>query len=87
MFLIPTTVTGFTSEASISIGTNSTTFNNLFVNTALTGLNAVTKFWQLNNSSGLSILNVASDIIKLKVNTAGVGTTFTFKALIFGYYI
>lgn len=86
-FIIPSDINTFTSEASISIGKNSTSYDDIFENTALVNLNSISKFYQFNNLSGLALIVEATEEIKLKVNTAAVATTFKATCMIFGFYI
>jgi hypothetical protein len=86
-YLIPTDLTGFTSTFSASIGTNSTTYDNIFEIKVFTGLDSLNKIGQYVSLSDLLIVNNASDVIKIKVTTNSVATTFKVKCLLFGFYI
>lgn len=86
-YLIPSEITGFTSGFSASIGTNSTPFDNIFEIKSFLTLDSLTKLGQYVSLSDLLILNNASDIIKLKITTNAVATTFKIKCLLFGFYL
>lgn len=87
VFIIPETITAFSSIFALSIGTNSSNYDNLFEIKSMLGLDTVSKFWQFNNLSGLSVINEASDIIKCKITTGATATTYTIKVLLFGYFL
>lgn len=86
-YLIPTDLTGFTSTFSASIGTNSTPFDNIFEIKDFIGLDSVNKIGQYVSLSDLLIVNNASDVIKIKITTNAVATTYTVKILLFGFYL
>ncbi|MGK3946517.1 hypothetical protein ABK046_50190, partial [Streptomyces caeruleatus] len=69
VFIIPETIASFSATFALSIGTNSTNYDNLFEIKSMLGLDTLSKFWQFNNLSGLSVINEASDIIKCKITT------------------
>lgn len=86
-YIIPEEITSFTSSFSASIGTNSTAFDNIFEIKDFTGLDSLNKIGQYVSLSDLLIINNASDIIKLKITTNAVATSFKVKVLLFGFYI
>lgn len=83
-----TTVSGFVSAPSVSIGTNSTDYNNLLSITSLSFVDTANEFVVYNIedvvASPFSI--AASTGIYLKVTTAAVGTTYTMRATVLGFY-
>ena len=87
VFIVPETITSFSSTFALSIGTNSTNFDNLFEIKSMLGLDTVSKFWQFNNLSGLSVINEALDAIKVKITTGATATTYKIKVLLFGYFL
>lgn len=87
VFIIPETITSFSSTFALSIGTNSSNYDNLFEIKSMLGLDTLSKFWQFNNLSGLSVINEASDIIKCKITTGATATTYKIKVLLFGYFL
>ena len=86
-YVIPTEITAFTSTFSASMGTNSTTFDNIFEIKIFTGLDSLNKIGQYISLSDLLIVNNASDIIKIKITTNALATSFKVKVLLFGFYI
>ncbi len=86
-YLVPTELTSFTSGFSASIGTNSTDYDNIFEIKDFSLLDSLNKIGQYVSLSDLLIVNNASDVIKLKITTNAVATTFKVKALLFGFYI
>lgn len=86
-YAIPTEITSFTSTFSASIGTNSTNYDNIFEIKTFTGLNTLNKIGQYVSLSDLLIVNNEEDIIKIKITTNAVATSFKVKVLLFGFYI
>lgn len=86
-YVIPEEITGFTSGFSASIGINSTSFDSTFEIKDFSTLDNVNKIGQYVSLSDLLNINVAGDLLVLKITTAAVATTFKIKLLIFGFYI
>lgn len=80
-----TSTTGFVTVASISVGTNSTSFDNLLAITPMTGVIANNITIQLPVTA-LSSSVAASTGISVKVTTAAVATTYVLRASIIGFY-
>lgn len=90
---VPTSVTVYcdaataiTVAASISIGTNSTAYDNLVANSLLSGLTSAGKFTTPIYTLGATAVTASTDVV-LKVNTAATGTSQTFQVDIVGYYL
>lgn len=86
-YIIPEEITSFTSSFSASVGSNSTAFDNIFGIKDFTGLDSVNKVGQYIALSDILIVNNASDIIKLKITTNAIATTYKVKVLLFGFYL
>lgn len=72
---------------TLSLGTNSSTYNNIMTATALTGLTSVNKI--LNTSNLLTVVadSVApSTEIRVNVTVGAVSTTATLKVMLHGFY-
>lgn len=80
-----TAITGLVTPASFSIGTNSATYNNLLAITAMTGITSANLMLQ-SNITALSSSVGASTGIYINVTTGAVGTTYTLRASILGFY-
>jgi len=80
-----TTVSGFISAASFSVGSNGASYNNILAITALTGLSTV------NNYINVPIVSLSSTIsagtgIYVNVTTGATATTYIIKVSITGFY-
>lgn len=82
--VILTTVSGLVTGPTFSIGTNSTSFNNLASLVALTALTVVNNVLNIAGASQ-SVHMSAGDAITVKVNTAAIGTTYNFQVIVVGY--
>lgn len=80
-----TNVSGLVTPASFSIGTNGANYNNLLAITAMTGVTSANIMLQ-NNITALSSSIPASTGININVTTAAVGTTYTLRVSIIGFY-
>lgn len=76
----------FISVASISLGTNSSSFDNILPITAMTGLSAINK--TLVVPLALTVISSldGSAPIKIKVITAAVGSGITYSVKVIGVY-
>jgi hypothetical protein len=74
-----------TGEPNVSIGFDAT-FDNLFADTALTGLLETGDVWHFV-SSGLSIISPAESIIKISINTGATATKLELNVTLLGYLI
>jgi len=72
-----------TTGASISIGTNGSSYNNIMANTSFSGLIAANNY-QVVQLSGVLNAIPANTSGYLKVNTASVGTSITMSCVIVG---
>lgn len=86
-YLVATELTGFTTGFSASIGSNSTAFDNIFEIKDFTGLDNINKIGQYVSLSDLLIVNNEEDIIKIKITTNAVATSYKVKVQLFGFYI
>lgn len=71
-----TECTALSTEAVVSIGSNSTSYNNLISSETLTGLNAIDKFYK-KAVTGAKPIILAGDSVFLKIDTAMTGTSQT----------
>jgi len=79
-----TNVVGFTSAASISVGTNSPVFNNILTTTALTTLNATGTFITIPLSTSAQTAVPPGTQIVVQVVVNAVATTLTYAFQLFG---
>ncbi len=82
----PTSISGLVSVSTVSIGTNSSSFDNLVGTTLLTGLSSVTLFQPLTILAN-PILIPSSTAVTINVSGAAVAAAYTFKVILTGYYI
>ena len=75
--------TSITVGASISIGTNGSSYNNILANTAFTGLTTANNY-QVVQLSGVLNAIPANTSGYLNVNTASIGTSITMSCVIVG---
>lgn len=83
-----TTITGGTGTGTfpiVSIGIGGT-FDNIFADQKLTGLNTTAEFWHFN-TSGVSAVGVATNAIEFNVDTAGNGTAYDVTVILLGYSV
>lgn len=85
VFFELTSVSGFVSVSSISIGTNSASYDNILPISVLAGMSG------LNNVLLLSISSVISSVsantgIYINVTAGAIATTYTIKCSIMGFY-
>ncbi len=86
LIVVAQLITTHTSVASISLGTNSTAFDNLLAITAQTGLTATGhKLTTVIPATTVSVI-AASTAIYFKVTTASVGAVETYAIYLRGYY-
>lgn len=81
-----TTITGGTGVAQfpkVSTGIGGT-FDNIFADTRIKGLDATTEFYHFN-TSGVSATGAATNVISFSVNTASNATAYTVSVYLFGY--
>lgn len=78
-------VTGFAVTASISIGTNSTDFNNILPITALTSVDTANEILNVPLVAVISSI-AASTAISVKVTTAATATTYIMRISLVGWY-
>ena len=81
-----TTITGGTGggkfpKVSLGIGGS---FDNIFSDTKLRGLDATSEFYHFN-TSGVSAKGVATDVINFSVNNDSNSTAYTINVYLFGY--
>jgi hypothetical protein len=79
-----TAATGVIAVASISVGSNGASYNNILPITALTGVSAANVVLVLPVTTGVSI--PANTDIKVSVTTGATGTTLTLKIIPIGVY-
>jgi len=75
--------TAITAGASISIGTNGSSYNNIMANTSFIGLTAANNYQVVQLSGVLNAIS-ANTSAYLNVNTASVGTSITMSCVIVG---
>lgn len=80
----PTTATAAGADAIVSVGTNASTYDDIFSATTLTGLNATTEEFTLA-VSGVSHISAATEVITFQVDTADTGTALTATVELIGY--
>lgn len=80
-----TSTTGFVTAASISIGTNSSSYNNILAITALTGVNANNYILNIPITTAIASI-AASTGMYVKVTTGATATTYVLSISIMGYY-
>lgn len=80
-----TSVSGFAVVASASVGTNSTSFNNILAITALTSVSTANNILTVPLSSVIASV-AASTAIAVKVTTPATATTYVLKVSLLGYY-
>lgn len=81
----PTGVSGLVTVSSLSVGTNSATFNNILVATALTG--AITANFLVNTPiTALSPSVVPGTSISVNITVGAVGTTYNLRVSVIGFY-
>ena len=81
-----TTITGGTGVGAfpkISTGIGGS-FDNIFADTRIKGLDATTEFYHFN-TSGVSAIGATTDNISFSVNTASNATAYTVTVYLFGY--
>jgi hypothetical protein len=84
--IIGHTITALVTPVTLSVGTNSSTYNNLLAATLLsTSLNATNLMQVLNLAAGSPVIAHNTDI-KVNVTSIAVGTAYTFDIKIFGWY-
>ena len=86
MLVEVTTITGGTGSATfpkVSTGIGGT-FDNIFSNVRINGLDATTEFYHFN-TSGVSRTGAAAENISFSVNTASNATAYTVTVYVFGY--
>jgi hypothetical protein len=79
---------GFVVVPSVSIGTNSASYNNVLAITVLTGSGAANLYVGSTPTgiiAGGGSIPAGTDVV-LKVTTAATATTFVIKAIIMGFY-
>lgn len=81
-----TAASGVLSVALVSIGTNSTSFNDILPITTLTGISAANKMISLPLSVAAATSVAPNTAIKINVTTGATGTSQNIKATIVGYY-
>lgn len=79
-------VSGLITAATVSIGTNSTTYNNIMAATLLTNLTAILDIRNITLNTGLVVLPASTDVY-LKVTGAATATTFDFNVYLLGWVI
>lgn len=80
-----TTGTSVSVVASISLGTNSTDFNNIFAIYALTNLDTTDEFNK--NSPIVAVASAAASVVTLNVTTGATATTATARAVLIGVLV
>lgn len=74
---------GFVSAATLSVGTNAATYNNIIPGTALTGFNTADQLWGVLVPP-LAVAVSAGTGIRVNVTVAAVATTLTSDVWILG---
>ncbi len=83
--IILASTTGFSAAPTITIGTNSSSYDNIVASTTLTGLNASNMFYALSLIVPQSSI-AGSTGIYINVGTGATATTYTILALARGFY-
>jgi len=84
--ITPTSVTAAGADSTVSVGTNSTPFDNIIADTTLTGLDAITESFTME-VGGVSHIGAAAEAITFRVDTADTGTTMTATVELIGYLV
>jgi hypothetical protein len=77
-------VTGLILGPSISIGTNSSSYNNVLSISLLTSLTALNNAFNLNTSNPGYVIQT-NEVVYIKVTTAALATTYDFQINLIGY--
>ena len=72
------------TPASVTVGTNATSYNDIKGSTTLTSLDATTKAFVISTAGAVVHIATASEVIKINVN-GGLGTTLTLAVDLIGY--
>ena len=76
-----------TIPPTISIGTNSTSYNNLLAGTALTGVNAANIVMQISATALSSSVATGTGIfVNVTAAATGVSLTYTMRVTVLGFY-
>lgn len=82
--VVNTDVTSVITPPVISVGTNSSSYNNIMSASVLTNLSGVNSVLNLGNSNP-SLHIQTDDVVYCKVSVAALATTFDFQILLIGY--
>lgn len=77
-----TAVTGYTSAPTVSVGANASV-NDIYTNTALTGLDTLNEVLTLSTTDPLVSIS-AGDVVSLRVATGATATTLTLTMRLYG---
>lgn len=80
-----TNISGFVTVASFSVGSNGASYNNILAISAMTGVIATNIVLQTNAAALLSSLPASTDVY-INITTGAVGTTYTMRASVIGFY-
>lgn len=80
-----TSVSGFVTTASFSIGTNASSYNNILAISALTGVSNANNLLNFPMTTLISSVPIGTGIY-VNVTTGAVETTYILKASITGFY-
>lgn len=80
-----TALTGFVSVASLSIGTNATSYNDILVITPLTGVISANTILQVPANALLKSVPSATDIF-VKITTGAIASSYTLRVSVLGFY-
>jgi|ERR1043166_1370814 hypothetical protein len=86
ILIIAHTITALITPVTISVGTNSSTYNNLLAATLLSSSLNATNLMQVLSLAAASPVIAHNTDIKVNVTSIAVGTTYTFDIKIFGWY-
>jgi len=86
LIITPTSATAASGDAVVSLGTNSTPFDNIISDTTLTGLDATTEAFSIN-VSGIFHIAAAGETPTFRVDTADTGTTLAATVELIGYIL
>lgn len=82
--VVNTNVSGVITPAVVSIGSNSSSYNNILNAAVLTNFGAVNSVLNLTNTNP-SVHLQTDDVVYIKVSVAAIATSFSFQVLLIGY--
>lgn len=81
-----TAATAIVTPCTLSIGTNSSTYNNILAATALTGMTAIDLVMQLGMNAAASSVVAANTDIFANITVGATGTSISIDVTLLGFY-